>query len=195
VVQKENNYDQAVHKIMNKIRRPEEKRVEQAATENPIKLEQVEVVQAESVDEQLTKEKKPKKSKSEKERKHSKKSSKSEKSESSSKQEKRSSGSLPTISEDNQLEIEIDVKNDLNESGLVEAVNPDREMKKSKKHKKSDKTEESEFKEESLDKQKKHKKSKKHKKEKKASSKDKEKDKDKDKEVLIEQNLPQVAAY
>ena len=61
MVQKENNYDQAVHKIMNKIRRPEEKKVEQAATENPIKLDQVEVVQAESVDEQLTKEKKPKK--------------------------------------------------------------------------------------------------------------------------------------
>lgn len=200
-IHKENNYDQAVHKIMNKIRRPDDKKAE------PIELpvnkdkefnkdakkvsgDQVELSLV-SETEAPTKEKKSKKDKTEKERKHSKKSSKSEKSDADSKGEKRPSNSaaMQTINEDkaveeNQLEIEIDVKNDL-EGSLVEP-NSDLEVKR-KKHKKSETAEESKD-----SSHKKHKKSKKHKKDKKSSSKDK-KASSKDKEVLVEQNsLSQV---
>lgn len=203
-IQRENNYDQAVHKIMNKIRRPDDKKAE------PIELPANIDKDADSKDakkvsgnqggspligeaESPTREKKTKKDKTDKERKHSKKSSKSEKSDPDSKGEKRpsSSAAMPTISEDkaveeDQFEIEIDVKNDL-EGSLVEP-NSDHEIKR-KKHKKNDKSEAVESKESS---HKKHKKSKKHKKDKKSSSKDK-KASSKDKEVLVEpNNLSQV---
>lgn len=174
--QKENNYDQAVHKIMNKIRRSDK---ESGNSENKKIIEDDTI--GSDKDNKDKSEKKIKKDK-EKSKHRDKRIDKSEK-DSAKDQPKGEKRQMPTIEETNADDSEVSKKDD----GIDGS---DRETKK-KKHKKGDKSERDNSQEkDSKEKHKKHKKSKKHKHKHKSVS------KERDSLVEAQQQQPaQVAAY